>query len=197
MNETATNPLSEEVEIEESISDSNDIELDVREALAELEGQEAVDTPEEVVKAVSEGESAPEETQEVVETEEEPPIAPPGTWKADGKEEFMKLPRTVQKEIARREADRETKFHEVHRSYRQNIESLGDFEALEKDEMSGQFLRSLKSQGVSVAQALQSYIRAENLLNQDLMTGIETILQCTGVIPDTSKALANGLIKAL
>jgi hypothetical protein len=109
-------------------------------AAIEPTDEEQPEVDQDAPEPTEDGEGEPELTPEDVtedEADEGPPIAAPVSWTAEEKEEFAKLPRTVQETLTRREAEREkfvqSKAQEV-AQVRQQVEkaALTDLHAIQQ-----------------------------------------------------------------
>lgn len=195
MNNSNQNDAGDEavdvVEDTRPLSPSEDVELDVREAIEELKGEQPkdennVDEGQEQGKAEEEGEAkiavkAPAQQspnvgpKAVDPAKETGPIAPPSTWSAKGKEWFNRQPPEAQRELAKRQSDMERQFHKVTTEAASVKREYSDI-----DEAVRPYEKEWLAKGVSRGQAIRSLCAANAYLEHDLPRGLEAIARSYG-----------------
>lgn len=202
MSDLDGNQSKPEIVNDRPLSNSEDIELDIREALEELKSKDAPDK--EVVDTEASGTEAGEveapattstrvrdASGKFVKAEGQPtdmaspeatpqptqtgPIKPPSTWTVEGKEFFLKQPPEVQKELLKRSTDMERHFHQVTQEAARVRNEYADI-----DEAIKPYEAKWHLEGVSRGQAIRSLAAAHAYLEQDLKGGLEWIAKSYG-----------------
>jgi hypothetical protein len=183
---SSTEPIinEHESEPERELSDSESVELDVREAYEELKN--GAEPSESEPRTEKKADSSPKDDQEAGDVVEDTP--PPATWKADAKEWFNQQSPVAKRELARRVTQIERDANELMREYagyRKEYEELN--QALSPYETAWQ------ARGMSKAQAVQQLLAMDKYLNDDLAKGLDLLARSRGTtLQDVAYALENG-----
>jgi len=94
------------------------------------------------------------------------PAAPPPGWSPTAKSEFATLPQTVREAIAQREVE-----------INQGFAKLQDYKGLDP------FIDMAKEAGTNIETAMNNYVNAEKLLENDPVRGIQYFMETYGVTP--------------
>lgn len=176
------------------LSRSEDVELDVREALQELsndeQGQKTDTRPRDEFGRFIGGEQ-PAQTPKTPEiqaktpqngtrlnsaaTADGKPIQPPASWSAEDKQWFMKQPIEAQRQFAKRTADMERNFHRVTQEAAAVKREYSDM-----DQVLAPYHDYFAERGITRAQAVDNLIKGNMALEKDLVAGIDLIARSFG-----------------
>lgn len=174
MNDIEENEVEqEEVEVldvdERPLSSAEDVELDVREAVEELKGEEEAEEPleQEPVKVAKQAKS--NQKHQVND------VAPPASWKAEGKEWFLRQPVEVKRELARRASDLDKEIARVGHEKVRIQKEYADIEEVFQTYQSewGKF-------GLTRSEAIKYLANADMRLRYDLENSLEELARGAG-----------------
>lgn len=166
------------------LSQSDDIELDIRESIEEVKARNGEGEKEYENEEQEDEEQEGQEEQKLLKPDTQPKeekpkaeyIDPPHTWRAEDKEAFKKWPVEAQKEFRRRHDEMERQFHRINTDWRKVKTEYEDIDRA----VSG-FEKSWAAVGITRGEGIQRLARAQMMLDANPAQAITQIARSYGL----------------